>query len=279
MKHIRFPKWQPSDDLPTLWLDATNTSTASLRDTAGAAITNGATVGHWTSQGSSALDFVQFATNARPTWTNNGINGLAAVRCVAAAFPNAQGLGVTSPAGFTSMSSMTVIVAQKVHLVFGGTATPFAFTTSHDTRSADETLLFMGGELAPREVSGRRVQAPAPDGRDFANGDNIAADIPQLLGGVFDWQNARISLYQNGKVRVLNGPFKDAGTTSANPPFGVAVGGFLQEASGGNVLASAYDGWIGEVLCWKNRAFTPDQMVAPHAYLAQKWNPGLPVQF
>lgn len=282
MKHLLFPKWQPADDLPDIWLDATNTATTSLKNTSGGAITNGASVGHWISQGNFTGDFIKFATNGVPTWVSSGINGLASVKCVAAASPNAQGLGITSPTGFLSMSAMTVLVVQTVHLTTpfnGSNACSFAFTTSHDTRSADESLVFMDAQLTPRQVSGRRVQAASPDSRVIASGDNVALDAPHIQCGVFDWSNAKLSLHQNGKLRVNQQTFETAGATSSNPPFGVAIGGFLQEASGSNVLASPFDGMVGEVLVWKNRAFTPDQLVGPSAYLAQKWNPGLPAQF
>lgn len=258
----RPPTYSPaSDGTLFLWLDATDTATTSLKDTTGAAITNGATVGSWLSKAGTARTFQLFGANARPTWSNSGINGKAAVVF------NSQILASNVLTGMTSMSGMTVLVAEQKtgSAPFEPAGCTFGITESHDSVVADSSLVYVAQDPA-RFVGGRRVQ-----GNSFVSsvvGSTVSNGTPNVQGGVWDWANGKIWYTQNGVMRSRNTNFQTTGTTSANAPFGMAVGAFCQET--GTSMGNAMNGKVSEVLVWLS-VLTPDQLVAPSYYLRTKY--------
>jgi hypothetical protein len=264
----KFPNWQPSDDLPNIWLDATQTGTGSLQDTGGGSISDGETIGKWISQGSDAYEFVQMGSTTRPTFQSAGINGLSSVRS------NAQCLAKTSVSGYTSMTGMTVIVVQQISATTPTDAVSFGVNTPHEFADSNSSLVYMGCCFGSRFVGGRRVQG---SGFGQATGDSIAIDTPHIQTAVFNYSAAQISFNQNGKTRVLNQTFQTAGTTAALEPWAFSLGGLPQETD--NSVLFKMNGLMGEVLMWKNRVFTPAELVGPLAYIVRKWNPTGPAQF
>lgn len=259
----RFPKYDPaSDGSLFLWLDASDSTTSSLKDTGGSAITNGATVGSWISKAGSARIFQLFGSNARPTWlASGGISGLPAV-----AF-NSQILAANVVSDLTSMSGFTVlIVEQKTGSApFEPAGCSFGITESHDSANADSSLVYVAQNPA-RFLGGRRVQ-----GDSFGSSAVVSAvsnGTPNLQGGIWNWASAVLSYTQNGVLFSRAIAFQTPGTTSALASFGMAVGGFCQET--GLTSGNSINGRIGEVLAWKSPR-TPDQLVGPSSYLRKKW--------
>lgn len=246
--------------IPDFWLDATDSSLASLKDTVGGAITNGATIGTWSSKTGNARDFVQRLALGRPTWETNAVNGLSAAHFVAA---SSQILTSTmNLADFHSMSGLTVMVAMKRNSANG-----LAFATTmldsgtglFDIVQAQLNMgtVYTGGG---RRARGNTFDTAGPGAAIPANGifiDTIA----------FGYANGRDTLYGNGVEQALNETFQTPGTTDAADPAFVSVGGFAQASGGGG--AGFADGWIVEVLGWISEK-TPDQLVEPHDYLCSK---------
>lgn len=264
----KFPIWQPSNDLPDIWLDATQTGTGSLQDTGGGSISDGETIGKWISQGTDAYEFIQMGSTTRPTFQSSGINGISSVRS------NAQCLAKTSLSGYNSMTAMTIITVQQISANTPSDALSFGFNTPHESADANSSLTYMGCCFTNRFVGGRRLQLSL---FQQATGETIAIDTPHIQTAVFDWANAKLSFHQNLKLRVRDQTFQTAGNTANLQPWAISIGGLPQETD--NSVLFKMNGLIGEVLCWKNRAFTPAELVGPHAYIARKWNPARPAQF
>lgn len=261
------PKWQPSDDLPDIWLDATNTSTGSLKDSGGSAITNNATVGHWISQGGSAFDLVQWGANNRPTWVTNGIVGKASVKFVSA---SSQILALVTPGGMTSMTGISVLMVYQRASTPGGGSLAFGLMTPHESGNADTTLVYCAAD--DFSLGGRRLQA---DSFQAGNSGSMTNGVPGLFAGTLDWSNAKTTFLRNGKVVTRSASFQTSGTTAAIAPHAIMVGGFAFES--GTATGSNFDGFISEILVYKNRVLTADEMCVRAAYLAVKWNPNPPV--
>jgi hypothetical protein len=253
-----------SDSELLIWLDATDTATTSLQNTVGGAITDGATVGQWSSKAGAARNFIQYAANPRPTWSATGFNGRSAVRF------NSQLLAADVKTGFQSLTCIVIMAAAFKTATVGGVGTTFSFTVPHDTGNADTQMAEVSNELW--NTGGRRIQTDAFSG---ANGDSLGNNTPFVVCGLIEYTNAKVSLFQNGYERVLRTSATwSAGTTKALDPFGIGVGGFPQEtaASNGNPM----NGYVGEVLVKAKTSgiYTPDDLFPMHDYICLKWGAG-----
>jgi hypothetical protein len=263
----RFPKWAPADDLPNIWLDATQTGTGSIKDSGGGSISDGENVGHWISQGSDAFDFIQRGAIPLPTFVAAGINGLPAILF------NSQFLTKLTVTGWTSMTAMTSIVVWKRNNTDLPGGIVVGLTCSHDSGNADGCILQHYLSSGSEAVGGFGRQQS--DSFSSIVGSAVAADQILFTSGVFDWTNAKLTLHHNGKVRSGPSAYGTAGSTSATAPFALSLGGYAGESVPGDI-GFPCDAYIGEVLIWKNRAMTAAELVGPHAYVARKWNPASP---
>jgi hypothetical protein len=253
----RYPgAYDPSTDAGlALWLDGRDSTSASLLDTGGGAIANGATIGTWKSKKGTTRSFTQWGTNARPTWDSTGINGFAAVRS------NSQILTTqTTMSDFASMSGLTVSCVVKRNGSLGGQGPAFSMTMTGPGNS-DNSMV----QVQSRDtffVGGRRINT---DGFQSVSG----ASTPSIyvITGVFDYANALGSEYANGVKDTIGATYQTAGTSAT--PFALSVGAFAQQS--GNAMSSpAADCWIGEVLVTLS-ALTADQLLTRHHYLCTRW--------
>ncbi len=261
----RLPDWDPTDDLPVIWLDANVTGTGSLKDTGGASISNGETVGHWISQGSSAVDFVQFGAMNRPTFESAGFNGGPCVR-----FNTNQvlaALAAALPASFSSMSGLTMLVAgEMVDDVFDGSfdnGTFAAVMVPHESGDSIGSLAWLCS-ASIFQAGGRRLQANSFQG---ATGSAIANGQHVIEAGVWDWANAKLSLY-TPQLEVREQAFQTAGTTSATKPFSIGLGALPQEP--GSIAYVYGNNRIAEVLLY-TEALTADEMALRLHYLRRRY--------
>ena len=250
----RFPQYDPaSDGSLTMWFDPSDSS--KVLAVGGGAITNGATIGTVNTSGGTARAFTQWGANTRPTWDSTGINGLGAIRC------NSQILTTTTVTGFASMSGLTILQVAKPS-VSGGCVLGFS-EIDNATGLADISLVQMivNGSF---QAGGRRTTSDAFAG---VTGDSYGSS-PFIEGAVFDYANAKLSIFQSGVKGLQQQAFQTAGTTGAGEPHYLSIGGFAQQS--GSSAASLCNCWGGEVLVWAT-AMTADQLVAPFSYLRLKW--------
>lgn len=258
-------QYDPATDADLdLWLDASDTAT--IFDTGGAAITNGATIGRWESK-AVARSFQQFLANPRPTWSTTGWNGLPAARF------NSQILTATSSAGYAALSGITIMASMFLVANVAGNGCGIGITEPHETANADASLVFVGCNTSVGG-GGRRHQGDAFNG--VGNTVMTIANNTPLLGTLqLNFVGKTGCQFFNGVEIALNTAFQTggAGTTAAAPdPFGISLGGFAQESAG--TIGVPMNGWIGEVLGWKS-ARTPDQLVEAHDYLCLRRGAGL----
>jgi len=164
--HPPSPVYDPSTDATlAIWVDFSDSTTASLLDTGGAAITNGATIGTAKSKKGTARNFTQWGTGARPTWDSTGIGGIGAARC------NAQLLATqTTMTDFASMSGLTVMVVNKLNTFSSSTDCCFGFTMlDQSTGFSDISQVY----IACRNDTGRKI------GGRRARGDSL-----QTISGI-----------------------------------------------------------------------------------------------
>ena len=244
-----------------IWLDATDTST--LKDTGGAAITNGATIGTWSSKAGTARNFTQWGANGRPTWQSSGINGLAA-----AAFTTNQILTTqTNMAEFASMSGITVMAAVKRNSANGLIFTTTMVNSGTGLADIDQCQLNMGptftggGRQARGDSFVTVVAVPAV---------NTSTVFVETIA--FGFSTGHISLYGNGVENIVNQAYHTPGTTDAGDPFAISVGGGAQQT--GSAAFWFAEGSIGEVLVYLSE-LSPDDTVARHDYLCYRWGGGL----
>jgi hypothetical protein len=232
----RFPKYDPaSDGSLTMWLDPSNST--KLLAVGGGAISNGATIGTWNTSGGTARAFTQWGSNARPTWDSTGINGLGAVRC------NSQILSTTTITGFASMTSIAFIVACKRSAAGGAS---IGFTQIDGNTGQYDISLLLAFIDSVYDFGGRRTTLES-----FQTISGNTAPSIYILGGVLDYTNAKGYLFESGVKGTQGAAFQTTGTTGAGEPHVISVGGFAQQTG--------------------NSAMTPDDLVAPFAYMRLKW--------
>lgn len=250
--------YDPSADSGlSLWFDPSDSSTNSLLDTGGTSISNGETIGTVKSKKGTARSFTQWGSNTRPTWDSTGINGIGAIRS------NSQILTTqTALSDFASMSGLTAMCVVKINTSVGGSCA-FSFTMV-DTGTAKYDISMMQlRATSTYNIVGRRLGSDTLAG---ITGDS--APTTYIVGGVFDYANAKFSIFQSGAQGLQDQTFQTAGTTSASEPSAISIGGFAQET--GSSAAGLCDAWIGECLVWLGTK-TPTQLVDAHHYLRRKW--------
>lgn len=249
------PLYSPSTDGSiTMWIDPSDST--KVLAVGGGAITNGATIGTINTSGGTARAFTQWGTNARPTWESAGINGLGAVRC------NSQIITTQTVTGFNTMSGCSLLVVAKK--VVDGGACALGFSELDSTNGGHNISMIQMIVNGNYQAGGRRTTA-------FASFQSVTGDVYPtafIEGAVFNYANAKLSLFQSGSEGLQNQTFQDAGTTSGTEPYAISIGGFAQETSQG--AAGLVNCYIGEILVW-NTAMTPDQLEPPHNYLRLKW--------
>lgn len=254
----RYPQYSPASDASlTLWLDPSDST--KLLNTGGGAIANGNTIGTWnTSGGAAARAFTQWGTQSRPSWNSTGINGLGAVSSTA------QILSTTTVTGFASMSGLTVLMIFKQTASVASSCAFSMTEIDNNTGQYDISLVQMRTQ-GNYEVGGRRTTSDA-----FVTvvGNAYPSSTQFIESAVFDYSNAKLSLFESGVKGLQQQTFQTAGTTGAGEPHVISIGGVAQQT--GNSMFANCNGLIGEILAW-NTAKTPDQLVAPHSYLRRKW--------
>lgn len=258
----RLPQYDPSTDAGlAMWLDAQDSSTSSLLNTVGGSITNGATIGTWKSKKGITRNFIQYGSQARPTWDSTGVSGLGAVRC------NSQILKADTVTDLTGLSGHTVMVVGKRvgNGPVPGDEGSFQTTIAGGTPANGLSQIYISSE-ATREVGGRRINTNSFQG---TVGDAISNGVPYILTAVFDYSNAKLDYYQDGVIRARAVTFQTAGTSGA--AFGMGVGA---RPEGDNVtMGSISNCYVSEVLMWLT-AMTPDQLIGAHTYLRLRWKIG-----
>jgi hypothetical protein len=182
------------------------------------------------------------------------MNGLGTV-----SFTGSQILATTATSDLVSLSALTVLVAEQN---VDGTGVAFSAMVSHDGANADTQLVSIPPGRAVPGIGGRRTLGDSFG--SSGNGIAVGANVRNIQGGVFDWANAALTYTQNGVLISRAVTFQTPGTTSANPSFALAVGGFAQEGLSNN--GSPLNGKVSMVLMWLT-AMTPEQLVPPSCYL------------
>lgn len=257
-KSRRHPAYDPSTDGALgLWLDPS--VSASILNTSGGAITNGATIGTWNTRSpTTSRPFTQWGAVARPTFVTNAINGLSAVR-----FQSQLLTTTTSISAFNSLGGLTITA---VGLRVSSARAAINLTcVDPNTGLADITHW---GANAGHQMNGWR--RPRTDTFQTFNGD--ASPDLVVASYVWDFTNAQATLWQEGvKGPVYQTAFGSAGSTTGTA-YALSIGGFAQQTgSAGSTLGT--DGYAGEVLLWFS-ARTADQLIAPHDYMRRKWGVG-----
>jgi hypothetical protein len=247
----------------SLWLDATDTAT--ILNTVGGAIANGATIGTWSSKAGSARNFTQWGAVNRPTWDSNATGGKAGVKFVAA---SSQILTTQmNLADFHSMAGMTWMVAMRPS---SGSGIGVATTQTDTIVTGQPTVVQIQANMGTTYAGGgRRLH-----GDSFVSVIGTATPAIAVETISFGFGSGFISLYQAGVETVLNQTFHTTGNSEATEPFALSVGGFARQ-NGATVDAANFgDGWLLEVLGWTSER-TPDQLVEPHDYMCTRWGGGL----
>jgi hypothetical protein len=257
--HIRMPVfYDPAADATLIFrLDATDSST--ILNTSGGAITNGATVGTWSTKAGVARSFTQWGSNGRPTYDATGISGLPALR-----FSTQLLTTQTTMATFASMSGLTVMLAAKKASGVSGIGVGF---TMLDIGTGMRDIVLVQANLGTSYAGGGRR----------ARGNSFQSVVGNVTPTVFvetltfNFSGAKQSLHESGVEGPQGQTFQTAGTTDPADPYALSVGAFAQESFIG--AATFADGWLGEILMWLT-AKSSDDLVEPHTYLRLKWGGG-----
>jgi hypothetical protein len=241
----RFPKYDPATDgTLTMWVDPSDST--KVLAVGGGAITNGATIGTINTSGGTARAFTQWGSNTRPTWESAGINGLGTVRF------NSQIITTSTVTGFASMSGSTWLgVIGKVG------ATGCAFSMS----ALDNSIVQLFNDNT-YGGGGRRLVLDS-----FQSQSGSSTPTNYILGIVFNYSAATISIFESGVKGIQGATFQSSGTSEPSPQE-ISYGGFAQQS--GSAAAGLNNGRAGEVLVW-NQALSADTLVGPFAYLRHKW--------
>lgn len=257
MRHRRrYPVYTPvGDGSLTMWVDPSDST--KVLAVGGGAISNGATIGTVNTSAGTARAFTQWGANARPTWDSAGINGLGAVRC------NSQILSTTTVTGFASMGGLTCLVVFKASSIVTGSCALSLTEIDSGSGFYDISLMQMrtGGSY---EAGGRRLTSDA-----FVSAIGNVTPTTFILGATFDYTNAALSIFESGVKGPQGRAFQTTGTTGAGEPHVISIGGVAQQT--GTSVFGLCNGWVGESLTWVGAVKTPDQLVAPFAYLRRKW--------
>lgn len=252
------PAYDPSTDTSLkFWLDANDSTT--LLNTGGGAITNGATVGTWSTKAGAARNFTQWGTNARPTWVTNAIGSLAAVHF------NASALSNTVFTNLTNLNGITLMLAAKRGSVSG---VALAFTCLDTNTGKHDVGLIQTGIATPYDMRGRRLPADT-----FSAFTADATPSVYVETNAYDFSAGIAYLYQSGVERALRTSFTTTGAFNGTGTdiFAIGLGALLQET--GTAITFTAEGYLGEYLIWPNY-MTPDQLVPAHDYLCNKWGGG-----
>jgi hypothetical protein len=245
-----FPTYDPATDASlSQWLDAGDSTMASLEGSGGAAITNNATVFKFKSKKGTSRTYQLIGPNTRPTWQSSVQNGLGGLRC------DSQILSANVLTGMQSLSGRTVVAAFKQNSLTLGAAEGFTVTEAHEGGSADGPQLLLYGSAGAVSAGGKRIQADSfatcgPSLADTGSGARVVANgEAYIVACIWDYANARFTLLDNGRLGTA-GTFQSAGTTSGTAPYAMSVGGILQENGtlGANTGNGFLDGWLLEVL-------------------------------
>lgn len=250
--------YNPATDATlNLWIDPTDSSTASMQKVGGGAIADGNAIGTLSNKKGPARNFVQWGSNALPTWHLNAINGRAAMRF--------QTQLITTQTSVTVFDGITGVTVMRVVRAVSGAGPAFDVTClDPNTSFSDVTHWGMGANYL---MNGWR--RPQVDTFQTLTGDAIPGSGIFIATAVWDWSNAKATMYQSGcEGPVFQTSFGSAGMSAATS-YALSFGGFAQQ-TGHTHAAPCSDGYAGETFVWLS-AMTPDQLVRPHHYLRTNW--------
>jgi len=236
-----------------LWLDASESSSITF---------NGNSVVEWRDLSGNGRHFLQNNPVNQPDSTRTQ-NGLRVID-----FDGTQSMqGNEASLNLArNVSELTIIVVQKtdstLDSVNGGII--IRISTNWNPNNSRAGLFSINSNFALSgqksfEALGRRPDITTGAGTHFPF--NTSANV---IGGVFDYNNAQVKIYENGKLKNTNSSFHTPGLTddsdSASIRIGISDNGSL-----------AFDGFIAEMLIY-NRLLSDSERIQIENYLINKWN-------
>lgn len=237
-------KSSPLDFGPTVWLDASDTSTI---------VASGSPlkVSQWIGKSGNGFNLTQAVSASQPTTGTTTINGLNAIY-----FNGNNKLVYLNSNLFNDRTSSTVFVVARGTVSTTGNKGLFLVRTVTGDAARGQVLAVSG----QMQAGGRRLDA---DTYQSVNASTISDNVAFMAGAIFDWQNARLYANLNGVLTERPGGFQTAGVVQ-NTADDLGIG--QNPRSTGN----SYTGSIGEIIVYSKILSTNERQVV-EAYLRNKW--------
>ena len=213
-------------------------------------------VSTWSDQSSSGYDASSSGSD-RPTYRTGVLNSKPIVR-----FSGSNHLNLGSTDLFRNVGGGTVYaVVRDSATTTRGTILHINTGTGTGTRAVIESG--GSGGASKYEVGGRRL-----DGDTYARAlGSTVTGAWEMLGGLWNYASASLSMYLNGSIDATNATFQTSGLTSNTSP--TANGTNLGASTTGN--NNGFNGDLAEVIVLNAALSTPDRERV-EGYLAHKWD-------
>lgn len=264
MSHRKLPNWTPATDPNGLaiWLDGENRAISSMTKAGGTAPSSGDQLATWISQVGTARSYVPIPSTISSGACNTSYTDYSGVRHNCAQFTGGV-MGANVLTGFQSLSGLTMIVAANVNAVNASALNCLACVQCPGG-SGGQSLAQLGidGTLNTCYAGGRRLTADTYQQVNF--GITVGSATPLIIAAVWDFANAKLSVYKNG-VSFGSTTFQTSGTTIASDPPGINVGaigvtGTTSEPSNVDIFGKG---------AWPS-ALSADKLAGPFHYLRMR---------
>ncbi len=246
--------FDPSTLLPSIWVDATDSTTLFDAAAGGSPVGNGGSVGRWQDKSSNLRHYTQTTAGLRPTRISAAASGYDVVR-----FSGTQWLNnALALALLNAAPGATVIMAYKWNTL------PVVYTNAFwvSTSSSSTSVRFgMGGGITAgqQHVISRRTDAGSPV-QSLCPMDTAL----QVHTGIIDHTAATIQHYKNAVLQESKATGLGTAAFDSTNSLRVSLG--THDTSNYSQID------IAEVFAW-NRALTPSELASMHTFMTNKYVP------
>lgn len=227
---------------PTVWLDASDTSTI---------VASGSPlrVIQWTDKSGLNFNLTQVTSVLQPFSGTNTINGRNTIY-----FDGSRKLTFLDANLFRSQFEASIYVVASGEVASAGNKSLFQVRTTDDR--ARGQVLALSGQV---QAGGRRLDA---DAYQSVNAGPIANNVAFVGGSIFDWDGQSLWVNLNGNLTQFS-PFQTIGqVSSTNDDISIGQNARNTDAS--------FTGSIGEVIVFR-RILSSSEHLAVSRYLRTKW--------
>jgi len=234
-----------------LWYDASDSNSAYIQDSGGAAPTNGEGVEKWIDKQGAGRDANQTTGTRQPTWQASQQNGLGTLL-----FDGSNDVMTLNPIGSWALGlpGQTTYVVVKANALTG---TPRVTQTN-----TGGYQFFWDTYWGIETAGGRAKSATAGDTSNYIY-MGMVLDGTQTDGNITVQNNLRLKMRINGVVQTLTFS-SNVGTATSAAATGLFVGADSQP------VTNPFSGYIGEMLIW-TRNLSALEISQVETYLSGKW--------